>query len=105
MGSCWALSINCRGIALPLLQNKGLVSAGEALPAKRVEGVALGIYIVAAAVVELPLPAYVALDCVLMMDVDEGVVAGLEDAIDVLKVRAEGAGVGVALISKGLLLA
>ena len=52
----------------------------------------------ATTVVELPQSASMSLNCVLLMEINEGGIAGLEKVIDILEFRAEGARVGVTLI-------
>ena len=48
--------------------------------------------------VELPWSALMSLNCVLLMEVDEWVKAGLEKVIDILEFRAEGTEVRVTLV-------
>ena len=52
----------------------------------------------ATTVVELSQSASMSLNCVLLMEIDEGVIAGLEKIVDILKFRAEGTRVGVTLV-------
>ena len=58
-----------------------------------------------AAIVELPRSAPVALNYMLLMQVDEGMIARLVDPVDVLVFLAEGAGVGIALVGNGQVVA
>ena len=56
-----------------------------------------------AAVVELPRSAPMALTPFFMMEIDEGVIAGLKSIIEIVEFRTEGTGVGVTLVGNGFI--